>query len=47
VPWLMFVSVVYFIMKARRAGNCPAPDAIQADLAGAPLGVEARKPGTV
>jgi L-asparagine transporter-like permease len=47
VPWLMFVSVVYFIMKAHRARSCPAPEAIPSDLARAPLGVEARKPGAV
>jgi AAT family amino acid transporter len=47
VPWLMFVSVAYFIMKARRTRNCPATETIQSDLAGAPLGAEARRPGTV
>jgi heme/copper-type cytochrome/quinol oxidase subunit 2 len=47
VPWLVFVSVVYFVMKARRAQNPSATTAIQSEPANTPVGVEARKSGAV
>jgi amino acid transporter, AAT family len=45
VPWLMFVSVVYFIMKARRAKYCSPTTAIQSESANALIGAQARESG--
>jgi L-asparagine transporter-like permease len=47
VPWLVFVSVVYFIMRARRVPHSFAPTAIQADPANTRVGAESPKTGTV
>jgi L-asparagine transporter-like permease len=47
VPWLVFVSVVYFIMRARRVRHSFAATAIQADPANTPVGAESPKTGTV
>jgi L-asparagine transporter-like permease len=47
VPWLVFVSVMYFIMKARRARHSLATTAIESESANTPVGLQARKSGAV
>jgi L-asparagine transporter-like permease len=45
VPWLVFVSIIYFIMKARRARHALATAALQTEPDGS-VGATARKAGT-
>jgi amino acid transporter, AAT family len=45
VPWLVLVSIIYFIMKARRARNALATAALQTEP-DMPVGATARKAGT-
>jgi AAT family amino acid transporter len=45
VPWLVFVSIIYFIVKARRARNALDTAALQTEP-DMPVGATARKAGT-
>jgi L-asparagine transporter-like permease len=47
VPWLVFVSVIYFILKARRAPDSSATTALEGDSAKIPVGARAHEPGIV